>query len=77
MKEKDDLTVLRLAAEAIDASAEQNRLTAPSSRNEVVTTALLRKLWARRMLIEIGEQDSCGCRLDSDGPPQSDDEDHL
>jgi len=77
MNEKDDLTILRLAAEAIDASAGQNRLTAPNSKNEVVTTALLRKLWVRRMLIEASERDSCGCRLDSDGSPQSDDEDHL
>ena len=77
MKEKDDLTVPRLAAEAIDASAGQNSVTAPNSKNEVVTTSLLRKLWVRRMLIELGEQCSCGCSLDSDGPGQSDDKDRL
>jgi hypothetical protein len=77
MKEGDDLSVLRLAAGAIDAIAEQNSLTAPNSSDEVVTTALLRRLWVRRMMNELGDQCSCGGRLDSDGPDQSDDKDRM
>ncbi len=77
MKEKDDLMVLRAAAGAIDASAERNNLSDPSSSNEVVTTALLRKLWVRRMLTELGEQRSCERGPYSGGPGQSDDKDRM
>jgi hypothetical protein len=59
MKEKDDQTALRFAAGAIDANAEKNISTASKSSDEVVTTALLRKIWVRRMLNELGEQCSC------------------
>jgi len=65
MKGKDDLTVLRLSAGAVEANAEKTVSTATNSSNEVVSTALLRKLWVRRMLNELGEQCSCGDRLDS------------
>jgi hypothetical protein len=72
MKEKDDLTVLRLAAGAAQENADKNVLTATNSSDEVVSTALLRKLWVRRMLNELGEQCSCGDRLDSGMSDQSD-----
>jgi hypothetical protein len=72
MKEKDDLTVLRLAAGAAEKSAEKNVSTATNSSDEVVSTALLRKLWVRRVLNELGEQCSCGGGLDSRVSDQSD-----
>jgi len=75
MKETDDLTAPRLAAGAINANAEKSISTASNSSDEVVTTALLRKIWVRRMLNELGEQCSCGHALDSGGRSQSDDRD--
>jgi hypothetical protein len=72
MEEKDDLTSLRPAAGAIDANADKNISTASKSSDGVVTTALLRKIWVRRMLNELGEQCSCGDRLDSGMSDQSD-----
>ena len=71
MKEKDDLTILRLGAGAAEKNAEKNPSTATNSSDEVVSTSLLRKLWVRRMLNELGEQCSCGGELDSGVSDQS------
>ena len=72
MKEKGDPTVLRLAAGAAEENAEKNVSTATNSSDEVVSTALLRKLWVRRMLNELGDQCSCGGGLDSGVSDHSD-----
>jgi len=74
MNERDDLALLSLSSAEIDASSEQINLAVPTSRDEVVTTALLRRIRVRRTMNERGDQCSCGSRLDSSGPIQSDEQ---